>query len=78
MLRPLDRTKRVYLVCDGSTAGTGYSIYQLYGNKPQPVLFGGQSLNSSQAKWSIYEIEAFSLLQVLNTHYAQLLGCYFN
>ena len=75
MLRPLDRNKRVFIVCDGSTQGTSYSIYQLYDNKPQPVLFGGQSLSSSQGSWPIYQIEAFSLLQALNTHYALLSGC---
>jgi len=74
ILRTLDRTKRVYIVCDGSRQGTGYSIYQLYGKTPMPILFGGQALNETQSKWPTHEIKAFSLLQALNTHYAVLAG----
>jgi len=74
ILRMLDRTKRVYIICDGSRQGTGYSVYQLQGKKPMPILFGGQALNETQSKWPIHEIEAFSLLQALNTHYAILSG----
>jgi len=74
MLRPFDRDKRVFLICDGSTQGTAYAIYQLHNGKPHPILFGGQSLNQSQSRWSIHEIEAFSLLQALNTHYSILQG----
>ena len=36
-LRPIDRNKKVFIVVDGSTQGTAYSIYQINGKIPMPA-----------------------------------------
>jgi len=74
ILRPIDPTSRVYILCDASTHGTSWTICQKDNNRLYPCYFGGQATNTHQARWNAYELEIFAAVQCLQTHYNILLG----
>jgi len=75
IMRPLDNTKTIYILVDASTAGTSWTIAQKGDdNKLYPCYYGGQVITETQRRWNPYEIEMFSLVQCLQTHYSVLIG----
>jgi len=74
ILRVLDNSKTVYILVDASTSGTSWTIAQKDGNRMYPCYYGGQSVSPAQSRWNAYELEIFSLVQCLQTHYSSLIG----
>jgi len=75
ILRPLENTGPIYILTDASTEGCAFMIGQKGAdNKLYPCLFGGQALTNPQTRWPPYQLEIFSLIQALQTHYSLLSG----